>query len=216
MSRRRVARSAQHSPRLRRQGYLRPQVESLEKRSLLAMVDFLSLPSDGGVPPGLAGRPEDVGHDRPPAIVGREESDLAYLARRVPSHELPLLDKVNTQLLTLYSRHLQGQPSDVTRQVINNMPLERLWVQRNGVPQIRAYVTDVGVALEELEALGLESSGTLDTERWKIIEGYLPVPALRDAARITGLTYLDVAIQPHANASGSAANEWETVSAPTN
>ncbi len=159
-------------------------------------------PSDTNQP----GSPAAVVADTP------ELRDLEYLARHVPFSDLAALGHIDTPLLILYSRWLQGITTPVEQQTLNNTPYGNVYSTDGVRPHVQAHVANVPVTRSLLEALGLVVTSVRDTEAWKIVAGFLPVSAIGEVARIAALGTLQASERGKSDAQGSVFSQAEASS----
>jgi len=183
--------------------------EPLEGRLLLSgLEEFLNPPDSFPAPSDL----NQPGPTQAAAADTQERRELIYLAQSVPTAELPVLDRVDTPLLLLYSRYLQGSTLPVGEQTIYGTPYGDVFSTDGTRPHVQAFVQSAVVARSALAALGMEVTAVTDTPSWQVVAGFLPVDAIDDAAHLAGLGTLQASERGTTEAQGAASNQWETVS----
>ena len=139
-----------------------------------------------------------------------ELRDLQFLAHNVPASDFPYWGHVDTPLLILYSRYLQGSTIPAAENLIFDSFFDEIFANDGPRPLVQAYVASASIARSALSALGMEVTAATDTAAWQVVAGYLPIAAIADVARMEGLGSLTTAVWGTPDAQGNVTNQGET------
>ena len=208
-----------------------PCLESLEDRTLLSLSQFLV--SDPGTEAIVSVIPPSDGQSQNNGPVEIAlDSDLVFLANNVDSSEFSALDRIESPLLRLASRHLQGdslgsEEGRLGAQTFSGAAYGDHFLHDGARPLVDVFVASVDAAIPFLEGIGMEITAVADTDAWQIVEGFLPVDSILSAAHAPGLSVLSSSERPSRDsdfaddagasssgteAQGAATNQWEAVS----
>ncbi|MEM1012291.1 MAG: S8 family serine peptidase, partial [Planctomycetota bacterium] len=210
---------------------VRAAIETLEPRRLLASLsdlaglDALQLPAT----PGFGDEAPlvnnaAVAEDAPAAD---PRADLFWLANHLPADELQAFERVDTNLLALYSRQLRAPASfSGAEESLGNTRVSDAFIFDSGMPMVSVSADDIAgveALAAELVDAGLRLVETAATDGYATVDAYLPIGALSRVVGLDSVRSITMQAKPVTWASqsdgpsvnprtGSVDSEWDLLS----